>query len=462
MTNNDFPSGSSHTPWRGRKGLPRVFAWIDHQFIGVLAFLFIMVGMVVSEAMMSMGMIGLTASAVFHNQFRSNFRHFWRHQALVALTSVFLVYFISGLWSENLAWWMDRLRMKLPFLLVPFAVVAIPRFGRNTYLLLLYVFLLWIALAALYSLLLYALDYEAITWAYREGRVLPTPVQHVRFSLMVAFSVAIGAYLIRERYVWKYAWEHRLILVLTLFLMAYLHVLAVRSGLMALYAMLLYYAVLLVAERRKYLAAGVVTLAVVLAGMVAYRYVPSFQNRINYTLYTLRMFEKQEQISELSDARRIGSLYAAVEIMQTHPWLGVGAGDIRDATDRYLQRNYPDLAGHQLMPHNQFLLVGAATGIIGLLVFTWGMLWPLAYRRAWRDPLFTAFHILVFSSFLVEHTIETQLGTAFYILFVLMALRCFDEPNAPDQENVNWLQLLHESSWGKRFVANLLRLSRLR
>lgn len=428
MQNRNFPA--------------RISSWIDHQFIGVLAILFIMVGLVVSKAMMSMGMIGLAASAVLNVNFRQNFRHFLRHQALVALSCIFLVYFVSGLWSENTAWWIDRLRMKLPFLLLPFAVVAIPRMGRDLYLRLLYVFFVWVSLAALYSLALYALDFEALTYGYREGRVMPTPVQHIRFSLMVAFCAAIGAYLWRERFVWKYGWERKAIIALTFFLVLYLHVLAVRSGLLALYAMMLYYAVLLIAEQKRYLLAVFLTLAIASAGWVAYRFVPSFQNRINYSLYSMRMFAQQEQIKDLSDARRIGSLYAAIAIMREKPLSGVGAGDIRDATDAYLRENYPDLAGLNLMPHNQFLLVGAATGILGLLVFTWGMIWPLAYRRAWRDPLFAAFHVLIFSSCLVEHTLETQIGTAFYILFVLMALRRFDEGNTPEQENIDWLALL--------------------
>lgn len=434
----------ANAPWRGRKGLPRVFAWIDHQFIGVLALVFIMGGMVASEAMMSMGMIGLAASAVFNNQFRSNFRYFLQHKALVALTCVFFIYAVSGLWSENLGWWLDRLRMKLPFLLVPFAMVAIPRLDKRLYLQLLYAFLLWIVLAALYSLLLYALDYAAITYAYREGRVLPTPVQHVRFSLMAAFATAIGAYLWREHFVWRYAWERWLIAGLTVFLAAYLHVLAVRSGLMVLYVMMLYYAGLLVWKRRRFVLAGLLVAAILGAGMLAYRYLPSFHNRINYTLYTLRMFERQEQIGELSDARRMGSLYAGLDLLRQHPLLGTGIGDIRDATDAWLQARYPSLAGLQLMPHNQFLLVGAATGILGLLAFTVCMMYPWLYRGAWRDPLFTAFHLLIFTSFLVEHTIETQLGTAFYILFVLMGLRYFDEGRNPPQENVDWLGLLRE------------------
>ncbi len=404
----------------------------------MLCILFMMGGMVASEAMMSMGMIFLAASAVFNLNFRQNMRHFLRHRALLALTLIFAVYFVSGLWSENTVWWLDRVRMKLPFLLMPVAIVSIPRLDRALYMKLLYAFFIWISLASLHSLALYLADYEAINFAYREGQVLPTPVQHIRFSLMAAFCVAIGAYLLREQFVWKYAWERRLIQVLTLFLIVYLHILAVRSGLLALYAMMLYYAALLVLERRKYLLAGGLAAAMVLAGLLAYQYVPSFQNRINYSLYTLRMFEKQEQISELSDARRIGSLYAAADMMKRHPLTGVGAGDVRDATDAYLQQHYPSLAGLQLMPHNQFLHAGASAGIPGMLLFTFALLWPLLYRRAWRDPLLAAFYVLILSSCMVEHTLETQLGTAFYILFVLMALRYLDEPNAPRQRNVEW------------------------
>ena len=420
------------------RGLAGALAQIDHQSVGVICILFIMGGMVASEVMMSMGMIFLAASAVFNLNFRQNMLHFFRHRALLALTLIFAVYFVSGLWSENTAWWLDRVRMKLPFLLMPVAIVSIPRMDRTVYLKLLYVFFIWISLASLHSLALYLSDYEAINSAYSEGRVLPTPVQHIRFSLMAAFCVAIGAYLLRERFVWKYAWERRLIQALTLFLIVYLHILAVRSGLLALYAMMLYYAALLVLERRKYLLAGGLAAAMVLAGLLAYQYVPSFQNRINYSLYTLRMFEKQEQISELSDARRIGSLYAAADMMKRHPLTGVGAGDVRDATDVYLQQHYPSLVGLQLMPHNQFLHAGASAGIPGMLIFTLALLWPLLYRRAWRDPLFAAFYVLILSSCMVEHTLETQLGTAFYILFVLMGLRYLDEPNAPRQKNVAW------------------------
>jgi O-antigen ligase len=402
---------------------------INHQTSGVLAILLIMAGLVASEALMSIGMILLSANLVFNRKLGQHLKHAAAHQGLMALVLIFVLFLISGLWSENLSWWIDRMRMKLPLLMLPFAVVAIPRMGKQLYLKLLFVFFIWINLAAAYSLLMYVLDFEAITHAYREGRVLPTPVQHIRFSLMVAFSIAIGVYLNREQFIWKNALEKRLIQWLTAFLFIYIHILAVRSGLLALYVMMVYYALLLIVEHRQYRNALLLSLAVLVAAGLAYRYLPSFQNRINYTLYSLRMFEKQEQISDLSDARRVGSLHAAFDIMKKYPLTGVGAGDIRDATDAYLQREYPALAGFQLMPHNQFLLVGAALGIPAMLIFLACMVWPWIYRQAWRDPLFTAFQLLILSSCLVEHTLETQLGTAIYILFSVLMLRHFDEPH---------------------------------
>lgn len=407
---------------------------INHQNTGILAILLIMAGLLTSEALMSIGMVLLSANLVFNRRLGPLLKHALAHQGLVALVLIFVLFLISGLWSENLSWWIDRMRMKLPFLMLPLAVVSIPRMGEKIYLRLLMVFFIWISLAAAHSGLLYALDFEAITLAYREGRVLPTPVQHIRFSLMVALSIAIGVYLIRKQFVWKYAWEQRLLRWLTAFLFIYIHILAVRSGLLALYVMMAFYALLLIVEHRQYRNALLLSMAVLVAAGLAYRYVPSFQNKINYTLYSLRMFEKQEQISDLSDARRMGSLYAAVDLMKKYPLTGVGAGDIRDATDEFLQREYPALAGFQLMPHNQFLLVGAALGIPAMLIFLGCMIWPWRYRHAWRDPLFTAFQLLILSSCMVEHTFETQLGTAIYILFMVLMLRHFDEPNLNQSE----------------------------
>jgi O-antigen ligase len=408
---------------------------INHQSVGIFSLLLIMAGMLVSEALMSIGMMLLTGNAVFNSNNQQIFNSFIQSKVLVLLTGIFLIYLVSGLWSDNYNDWVDRVRMKLPFLFLPFAIGSIPRFSKRQYQALLYVFMLWVVLACVGSLFLYFIDFESFNQYYQEGRVMPTPVQHVRFSLMVAFSTAIGFFLWESDYVWKFHWEKRVILVLTAFLVVYLHVLAVRSGLLALYAMGFYYALYVAIQRRQFSLLIGVAFGVLVAGGMAYRFLPSFQNRINYSLYTLRMFAQQDKIRDLSDARRLGSMHGGWVLLKTAPWWGVGAGDIKDKMEQYLLEYYPELSGLDLMPHNQFLLIGAGMGVLGLLYFLMAMGSCLWYREAWRDPFFTAFFVLIITSFMVEHTLETQLGTAFFMVFTLMGLRYLDGAGLAKTQN---------------------------
>ncbi len=400
---------------------------IHHQWLGLLSVAAILVGMLLSDAAMSIGVIALIGNAVLNWNVGELFRRFLRHKALLGLTGVFLIYLLSGLWSENTDFLLRRLRLTLPFLTMPFGILAIPRFDRRDYFSLLYGFFWIVAIMCLYSLGLYLRDYEQITELYKRGQVMPTPVMHIRFSLMVAFCVAIGWYLFTERFYWRFPWERYLLLAMSAFLAVYLHVLAVRSGLLGLYGLLLFFLLHAIVKYRKY-AIGLAAAAVLAVGVfLAFRYVPTLKNKIGYTRYSVNLFLKRENLEELSDSYRLGSLLAGLELGRQHPWTGVGIGDVRDECDVYFRQHLPALAGQGLMPHNQYLFILAVAGLPGMLYFIWISLYPLYYRRSYRNMLAAAFHIIAISSFMVEHTLETHLGLTFYLLFVLLGIRFQDE-----------------------------------
>ena len=119
-------------------------ATIRHYYC-LLACVVMLVGLIFSKVLLSMGMIGLVMNAVFDRRIGEHFRRFLGNPALLGLTLIFFIFLISGLNSTNTDWLIDRMRMKVPFLLMPFAVVAIPRFTRREYLGLLYFFLLLIS-----------------------------------------------------------------------------------------------------------------------------------------------------------------------------------------------------------------------------------------------------------------------------------------------------------------------------
>lgn len=398
-----------------------------HQYLGVLALLFLLVGMLASTAMMSMGVIGLAINWVINRQVGHTVGQWARHPVLWGLVLLFGVMLASGLWSENAAYWVDRMRMKLPFLLLPAALLAIPRFDKQVYYPLLGFFVLLMAGTCAYLTGWYVFHFEAANAGYSRGQVLPTPVMHIRFSLMVAYSVAICFVLAREGWHLRWRWERGVWVVLGLFLLVFQHILAVRSGLVALYGVLFYFVVAYIFIARRWWQGVALAMLAVLVAAGTYHTIPSLRNKIDYTLHNLAEIRHQNIGAELSDPHRIGTIHAGLHLGQTHPWTGVGMGDIRDATEVFLQAHYPTIAGHGFTPQSQAVLFFAAIGWPGLLLFLAVVLLPLVYRQGWKQPLLGSFLAVGIPSLFIEQTWETQLGVAFYLTFLLMAMRFYGD-----------------------------------
>lgn len=382
-----------------------------------------MVGMIASTAMMSMGVIGLAINWVINRQVGRTLRQWSRNPVLWSLVALFGMLFLSGLWSENTTYWVDRMRMKLPFLLMPAALLAIPRFDRQVYYPLLGFFVLLMAAISGYLTGWYFSHFDVVNESYERGQVLPTPVMHIRFSLMVAYSVAICIVFVREGWHLRWRWERGVWALLGLFLLVFQHILAVRSGLVALYGVLFYFiAAYIVLERRWWQGLALVAL-LVLGGGVAYQTIPSLKSKIDYTRYNFHEFRNNNIGAELSDPHRIGTIHAGLYLGGTHPWTGVGVGDIRDETETFLQAHYPSIAGHGFTPQSQIVLFFAACGWPGVLVFLVTICLPLLYRRGWKYPLLGSFLAIGIPSLVIEQTWETQLGVAFYLTFLLMSVR---------------------------------------
>jgi len=394
------------------------------EYYCLLAWLFMLFGMVFSKLLLSMGVIGLMLNAVFHRELPIHWQRFRAEPSLLALAGIFLLYALSGLWSENLGWLVNRLRMKLPFVALPFAVVALPAFHRRTHRLLLYFFFLLVLATCIYLTGWYLIHWEEMNASYKLGQVLPTPTRHIHFSLMVVVAAAIGWDHWRQGFHWRYSRAEAILLLGgTLFMLAFLHLLAVRSGLLALYLVMLYLAGRELVVKKRFGLGLLLVLLAVLAAVGAVRLLPTLQNKINYTLYNIEQIRKGENLQDLSDAYRVASIEGGIQLLRQHPWLGVGIGDIRDETVAYVADKYPAVANEQFMPQSQLVLVAAATGYVGLLIFLCCLLLPLLYRKAYQEPLLVAVYIIAGSAMVAEQLLETQPGTAVFIVFVIGLLR---------------------------------------
>jgi len=419
--------------------------YLNQQTWGIFGIMLVLVGMLFSaDAWMSIGMMVLAGNAVlnlslstvdgkgkrlpiyflfFNYQIGKHFRVFVQNRALVGLTAIFFLVLISGLWSENVDWWVNRSRMKLPFLLLPFAVVAIPRFDKTVYYpILAGVFWVMVGICA-YSIGLYVADFDRITEEYKQGHVLYTPVMHIRFSLLVAYSIVIGYWLFVEEFRFKFPAERWLMLTATAFLLVYIHILAVRSGLVSLYGALLYFVLYFIIKSKQYFLGIGLALLLVIGSAVAVRFVPTLWNKVGYMQWSLQQIQQGERLADLSDSYRLATIEAGFAIGNAHPVLGVGFGDIKQETKSYLQQKYPELLQQIYMPQSEYVLFYAATGLVGLLLFIFVTFQPLLYQNGGRHLLIGGFHVMMIISFVVEQTLETQLGTAIYVFFATLGIR---------------------------------------
>ncbi len=115
---------------------------------------------------------------------------------------------------------------------------------------------------------------------------------------------------------------------------------------------------------------------------------------------------------------------ASWKIIKKNLWVGVGSGDSNAAFQKqYETDNSRLLEENRLRSHNQFLAIWVSFGVIGLIIFLW-MLFHFTKLNFGRNELCAFVFIMVYiSSFLIEDTLETQMGvTSFAFFYGLFSL----------------------------------------
>ncbi len=343
-----------------------------------------------------------------------------------------LVLFTSVYSTEDYEYLLERLRIKIPFLILPFAFAAIPRVPRKFYLNLHYLFFILYVITSFGVLGNYILDFEAINEAISKGQPVPTPTNHIRYSLMGAFATFVGFFLFRDRHTVKNPIERWLILGSTIYLLTFLHVLSVRSGLAVFYLTMGFLICRHIILTRRLLVGTVALVGLVALPIIAYYSLPSFQQKIAYMRWDFQQFQ-QGKGETYSDSERLHSLMMGVHIIKENPLLGVGAGDVKHQVMGHYDKHLPELPQEsKKMPHNQFISVWAGTGLIGLAFFVLSLLIPLFKKRRLRNKYLLAFFLISFFSFLVENTIENAIGIGLFLLFILWGMVLPQEEHSPE------------------------------
>ena len=373
-----------------------------------------------SRVVLSGGIIAFTAISIIHPDFKKHIYHFFASPLLWGMSLLFFLPLISGLWSEDKKEWLEIILIKLPLFFLPLAFAGPIHFSKKQWEWLATIFIALVAAASIWSMFHYINNIMAVNEGYLRAKTIITPLEndHVRFSWLVSVTILLSAWVsyskIKENKI--VSW---ILAITCAWLVIFLHILAARTGLISFYIMLAGAALWFFIKKIKW-QYGLALLVILIAlPFIAYKTLPTFNNRVKYFLYDMEYFKKTHYLPGANDAIRVISLKAGWAVMNKQPATGVGFGDILSETKKGYARNFPQmLEADKIYPSGEWVIYGAGCGWPGILLFSFVMIMPFWVKTSNR-LLWCLLNATAAFSFMFDIGLEVQFGVFIYSFIVL-------------------------------------------
>ncbi|MCS6790022.1 MAG: O-antigen ligase family protein [Bacteroidia bacterium] len=368
----------------------------------------IAVGLGISPSLTSIGVALVAISSLWHKESLASLRDTLHLHWPIA--TLYLLQALSWFYTEDNAQWWVEMRVKLPMLfLLPFSYAAWRELATSAQ--------RWIHL--LYHLTLIAVGMHAWVWSLlhpQEMAWLTYSGKYVRFiggisHIYYAGLIGMGFFLL-----WLLplpAYERTIRWVIALLYSVILHGLALRTGLIALYGVVIFFLLGWMLKHPKRWIIGLLVIAGGIGGLAwGVHCLKPLRNRWNHMRWDLHQYKPGRYISHTSLTRRLAALEASWYVFRSSPWWGIGIADNQKAVFAVIPKlPYHWEKQHYILPHNQFVEYALGLGLIGIGVFTsfWVGAWRSSRWIIWRGWL--VFWLLLLQG---EAFLERQVGvTAF-------------------------------------------------
>ncbi len=370
-------------------------------------------GLFWSRAMLSIGMGLFILSAMASGSIREKWNHFKSNPYLWMMSLLFMVPLISGLWSTDKARWLSILQDKFPLLAIPFCSIVLKEIPKNTLRKLIYYGLTIVIVSMLKTLSLFVTRAADLEKIYLEAKVLSADMgnDHVRYGwvLAVVFAWLLHRWMRSTAYTKPH--EKKGLLLFAILIAFFLHLVSSRTGLLGSYIAVI---MALIFHFRRPVVRNA-TAMLMMIPLTAWFLIPTFRNRLKFTIWDFQHYTRGGYTEGLSDTPRILSLRAGTAVFSEHPMAGTGFGDLRQSIDIWYGQHAPFMKAYeQLLPSNEALLYAAAAGISGMFVFVLAAILPFFLPTHRRSYLWMTFHAIAVATFLYEIGIETQFGVFIY------------------------------------------------
>jgi len=350
------------------------------------------------------------------------------------LIFIWLAYLLSGLIHQDWISMLSILQLKLPYLLLPlvfFLIRPLPVYWIKWFTI---GFIVISTLFALGVLINFLTNLEYYQFQLSQGKSIPTPGSHIRFSLLISLSILWGLYLLLQHEIVLSRKQSILIGSLIAFQFLFLHMLAVKSGLLTTYLGIGVAFIWLAVSTRSFRWITALVGVVILVPLLAYLLFPSLQQKVHYVLHDWSHIN-DEKTSLYSDTERWRSIEHGWQIFLDQPAIGTGVKDFSTTIQQfYASQGLPETAFKK--PHNQFVYALSQLGIIGSIFVFAGLILPFFLCQGWKNLWLMLTATVFLTSCMVEATIETSAGMNLHLLFLLILLSAAAKNDNPVETTV--------------------------
>ncbi len=329
-----------------------------------------------------------------------------------ALVAWFVLVLLDGFRATDMTEWLNEVMLKAPLLIVPLYMLSLTKKDsqyENVWLF----FVSVTSSVAILSGINYALHFDEINTLLLQSKHIPLVgnIHHIYFGVYQALCIWVSVYFISKGSK-KAIWRINLIVLIVM-----IHILASRTGLLAFYASVGVFVIVIVREsgRFKPLIIGMAFLLVV--PVLGYQLSSSFKNKVLNSIEDFDAVQSGKDINYKSLAMRVEAWKTGTAVFKEHPWIGVGTMKVRHQMQaKYIENKTILYKENRIGPHNQFLEMTMAHGLLAsiLLIVVFG----LAYSSRIDTPVFLGLLTVFFITFLLEAYLERQQGIiAFCVVF---------------------------------------------
>lgn len=375
----------------------------------------VIIGVFFSPAINSISNAALVITWLIEGNYKTKWNKLKSDKAFWALMSVFFIHIIGLLYTENFEYALKDLKIKLPILLLPIVFASAIRLNQKQFNKVLEILVLTALVSSLYAFYIYVKHYGT---DMKELREISSIISHIRLSLLNAIASFAAFYLLFIHRKSLFSIYSISVLVIGIWLFIFNGILGARMGILVYFVMAALFAFYLIYTMRKWWLTISLLIGVLALPVITYLSIPSVKIRVNEIQYEVNNYNHGGDPSGQSIGQRFVFWKIAVDIFKTSPIYGIGTGDVKDAYTKYYDQ-HPTIIQEKFQhrAHNQYLTILFTFGIIGFVVFMYGIISPMFYLNKQSDYFYVIFIISFLLSMTMEDTIETQAGVTFYAFF---------------------------------------------